>query len=662
MVEIILTILLIILLFSLVLGTVIGASGVFFGLRAAIRAFWRCTANEEEDRRFGWRLRSLLTMPGLIVEDIADGFEWLSDSWIDDLKYADGLLQFPKKVVAYTNSFFFHVTSVLAGVLFGIVFIVLRGVVFMFELIIAAFMLFFYLLAGWIGVNIGWIVGVAVGTFLPFKNMVSVIGLWIDFKEKVKDDAPEPARRNYFMGVGWRQLKEVFEFSFYDLGKLREGVVDVTDDLRDDDGLWGWFKKCGAITAKILIHLIMYPLNLLLTLAFAVVFAVVLVLGFLIVGPITGIAWVIERLYLSTNKVSADCPRCFSRYQLPYFRCPTCGKLHKRLLPGPYGILKHRCACGTKLPATFAGGRSKLESVCPNCGRGMVSTDAHPVTFQLVGGRSVGKTAFLAAFVQQATALLTAGGRTVSCPDEYRYRIKEMERIVTGENACSPTTHQNAVVYPLTVESEHGIPLQLSMYDVAGSLFNGGEDMSSIQQQHFDYCNGFLFFVDPLGSATLRKKRIANGRNFSRFSNDAPENVAAVFISQLQRIRHTKATGRFNTPLSVIIGKADLEEVRDAVGDDAVQQAMAEDPQTYPTYDVARDDLCRRFLMEHDMSATVQELELQFTTVHYFPVSATGGVRSGEPFRPWNVTEPVRWMLASVDKDLAALLNTQKEA
>src|SRR5699024_11808434 len=86
--------------------------------------------------------------------------------------------------------------------------------------------------------------------------------------------------------------------------------------------------------------------------------------------------------------------------------CPDCGAQHTNLPPGMYGILRRTCSCGRKLPTAFFNGRKKLQAICPNClqrGRTTYLNDreSRPLCIPVVGGRSVGKTAYITAFSKE---------------------------------------------------------------------------------------------------------------------------------------------------------------------------------------------------------------------------------------------------------------------
>lgn len=120
----------------------------------------------------------------------------------------------------------------------------------------------------------------------------------------------------------------------------------------------------------------------------AVVFVVmaVIYLGFRSYGLWT--------LYLIRKHIFTACHECKEKSLIPTYICPRCGAQHTNLTPGVYGILKRRCNCGEKLPTTFFNGRKNLDAICPHCGTLLSNREAVPICIPIVGGRSVGKTAF----------------------------------------------------------------------------------------------------------------------------------------------------------------------------------------------------------------------------------------------------------------------------
>lgn len=114
-------------------------------------------------------------------------------------------------------------------------------------------------------------------------------------------------------------------------------------------------------------------------------------------------AWIFDRAYLARKKIFTACNECKCKTLIPTYICYKCGAYHTNLTPGVYGIFKRTCNCGEKLPTTFFNGRKKIQAICPNClleGKTTYLNDreSRPLCIPVVGGRSVGKTAYITAF------------------------------------------------------------------------------------------------------------------------------------------------------------------------------------------------------------------------------------------------------------------------
>ena len=368
------------------------------------------------------------------------------------------------------------------------------------------------------------------------------------------------------------------------------------------------------------------------------------------------IVWIIDRIYLLKNKIRSDCPTCHSRFLIPTFMCPDCGAMHKKLVPGPYGIWKHKCSCGKKIPSTFLNGRSKLDAYCPDCGSPLVASDARPIVFQLVGGSKAGKTVYLSAFFHEyLQKLSTNRNLELTIADQYRPYFDELEEWYSGVD-CPATAQLNSQMYPVIIDSSLGVKRQFSIYDIAGEMFDGFTADSEVQQQQFHYCNGLLFLIDPFSSGDLRMNKINAGEDVSDFSDMAVEDVATNFINYLIRTGHAKANSRCNIPIAILIAKADIKEVKRAIGPAKINSIFRNNAEQYGTYENARDSICRQFLMDIGLAATVDNLETQFSNLHYFPVSAMGHAPDGTPYEPWGIMDAIEWMLPLADKELSDLI------
>ena len=509
-------------------------------------------------------------------------------------------------------------------------------------------------------------IAVVVGLGFALTNYVKAIRTCIDFKqwEWNKGNNAEPAKRSYFFGPGYAQLsatiKKAVELNRASISK----VFHHFDTVKEKHGcliaifvipvlLCDLVYKIVAIFSIFIIGTV---LCILLGLLHGTVTAVFMVLIYIVFS----IVWVIDRLYLLIHKIRSDCPECHSRVLIPMFKCPQCNAEHRELVPGPYGIFYHKCNCGYKLPSTFFTGRSRLKSYCPVCTgfTKLVASDARPIVFQLVGGTKSGKTVFLSAFFHEYLSKLRKNTSfDITIAEEYQPYFAELEEWYGGID-CPSTTQLNSQMYPLLISSSTlGTKRQFSIYDIAGEMFNGRAAESEIQQQQLTYCDGILFLFDPFSSGDLRSERINSGKDISVFSDMPIEDVVNNFINYLISIGKKKANIRCDVPVAVLIAKSDISEIKREIGPEKIYSIIRKNPDLYPSYEKARDEICRNFLRKISLSFVVDNLETEFSNIHYFPVSAMGHEPDGTVYRPWGVTEAVEWMLPLADKKFAELIN-----
>ena len=243
----------------------------------------------------------------------------------------------------------------------------------------------------------------------------------------------------------------------------------------------------------------------------------------------------------------------------------------------------------------------------------------------------------------------------VEISDQYQPFFAELEEWYSGID-CPATAQLNSQMYPLLINSSLGVKRQFSIYDIAGEMFDGFTAESEILQQQFHYCNGLLFLIDPFSSGNLRDDRISSGEDMSDFSDMPVEDVVTNFINYLVTTGHKKANARCTIPMAVLIAKADVREIKRAIGPAKISSVFKNSQNGYTSYDEARDGECRKFLMDIGLSATVENLETEFSNLHYFPVSAMGHAPDGSEYEPWGVTDAIDWMLPLADKELADLI------
>lgn len=500
-------------------------------------------------------------------------------------------------------------------------------------------------------------IAVLVGFFSAVTNYFSAIRNNLNFLhwEWEKDD--EPARRSYFFGPGYGQLFATIKNAF-ELNAASGAKISATGGSfkGTSTGTWGVIKAIGGVIYTVVGYICVYVIGMILCAVLGVIHGSITTVFMILTYIIFTIVWVIDRIYLLKNKIRSDCPTCHSRFLIPTFMCPDCGAMHKKLVPGPYGIWKHKCTCGKKIPATFLNGRSKLDAFCPDCSSPLVASDARPIVFQLIGGSKAGKTVYLSAFFHEYLQKLSDNRNLeFTIAEQYRPYFDELEEWYNGVD-CPATAQLNSQMYPLLIDSSLGVKRQFSIYDIAGEMFDGFTADSEVQQQQFHYCDGLLFLIDPFSSGDLRTNKINAGEDVSDFSDMAVEDVATNFINYLIRTGHAKANSRCDIPIAILIAKADIKEVKRAIGPAKINSIFRNNSERYGTYENARDSICRQFLIDIGLSAAVDNLETQFSNLHYFPVSAMGHSSDGTPYEPWGIMDAVEWMLPIADKELSNLI------
>lgn len=496
------------------------------------------------------------------------------------------------------------------------------------------------------------------GSGFALVNYWKSIEANMNFREWTWEKDDEPAKRSYFFGPGYRQLADTIKGAF----KLNSRTVADTnkkvESFRHGTGILGFLKKFGAWIFRTSTFICIYVFGSALTLVVAGVHGIITTAVMILIYILFTITWAVDTIYMKRRYIYADCPVCKVRYRVPAFVCsnPSCGKIHKKLSPGPYGIWHHTCECGQKLPSTFMNGRSGLEAVCPGCGASIAASDAHNIVYQLIGATNSGKTVYLAAFFHQFMQRLhLVGSARVTIPDDFQPYFDDLSSLFEGGPVTS-TPDLNSQMYPVLVDSSLETRRQFSIYDIAGEMFNRG-DLNSVNiQEHFRYADGFLFLLDPFSSGSLRKQREDHEESLEDFSNVSSVTVINNFVNYLVACGFMKVDGRCNKPIAVIISKADYPEIKREIGPAKISSIYNKNQDAYRDLQDCRDKLCRQFLIDIDMYKVVETLEMTFTNVHYFVASAMGHTYDGDMYTPWGVTDPLEWLLPGTDIEFAGLV------
>lgn len=378
------------------------------------------------------------------------------------------------------------------------------------------------------------------------------------------------------------------------------------------------------------------------------------------------VAWIIRpiiRMVDKAKRIDQHCPTCFSTFNVPFFVCPRCGRIHESLLPGKIGLLIGRCECGKFLPVSVLSGRSKLQAMCPKCNGSLAAANARQFSVELIGGNSSGKTAYLASFAHEyvmksgATPGLNVFGRPISQFDELEGFYQSGQTIPSS----STTTFTYSFVHSLKGKEKHS----LAIYDIPDeALMNGSYERNPL---NLGYADGVILIVDPLSISSIRSEceETMPMASFTNKKLDDPDMIIVEFIHLLSKITGRSSKKMLNIPVAVVINKTDIKFIRREIGRPKIKSTFSANPARYGNdFATAQNDICREYLSKYGLSNALNNLESVFSNVRYFPVSATGEYQSdGIGFSPIDILNPVAWLTREAGSPLSkffAAINTQR--
>ncbi|MTK13440.1 MAG: hypothetical protein F8N39_15585 [Clostridiaceae bacterium] len=334
-----------------------------------------------------------------------------------------------------------------------------------------------------------------------------------------------------------------------------------------------------------------------------------------------------EKIKFTREKISGICPHCHTKFDIPYYICPSCEKVHKRLEAGPYGIMKRTCECGEVIPSTNFAGRDKLRAVCPRCSKSIESKETSPICIPIIGGVSAGKTSFMySALNTLINDLAKAKKWNIRFLNE-KEELKIRECLDTLNKGGLPrkTIKQDTVPYSVFINSDKFRSEKLLyMYDIAGEYF---DIRASIRRHnYYKYTDGLIFIIDPLSIEGV-VKRISEKQEFikSSPSNTNVNDLLDRFILGLREVREIKLNKLIDIPVAVIVNKMDvLEDQEDII----------------------------EFLKDSGEEKLIRKFEHNFSNYQFFSCSALGHSSVGETYKSQGIFEPVEWILGQINQDM----------
>lgn len=471
----------------------------------------------------------------------------------------------------------------------------------------------------------------------------------------------QPAKISYFFGSGWKDLKSFITKLWY---KNCESARNYHEKYREN-GLMTLAGICWLVCS---ISVVIY--GTILFVGVSILLSVFLSIFFVLVYIGFSLLWVIDRLYLKRKKIFTACPECKARSLIPVYACPSCGIKHTNLTPGKYGIMHRKCNCGEKLGTCFLTGRKNYPSFCSNCEHPLSDRENMPICIPVVGGRSVGKTAFITAFSKKfVDEIAPRNGWTTEFYNDEKQQI--FNDIVTDFNSGSTRmtdrpqdiTKTSSVSFSFFIKGKELKPERLlHVYDIAGEVFTDNSE-NEIQKQ-YEYCQGIVLIIDPFSIPSVR----------NRYESELlPEDVAGIgkadisgivdsFINKLREVTGLSTGKMSTTPIAVVISKVDAPGIQKEIGKEAAESLLNElKEKNSNTKELdAEDYLCRKFLMEYGMESLLSGIDMKFKKNRYFACSAIGHTRDHGEYNPIGVMEPMEWIIKNTDSVMAKKLSIHK--
>ncbi len=467
----------------------------------------------------------------------------------------------------------------------------------------------------------------------------------------------QPAKKGYFFGQGFKDIGAAIKESWLKNAQTAKEYYSKYSEygLMSFKGIFYLFCAMSVVSFGTVFFALISAFMLLVV---GVLFVVVYI-GFMLV-------WLVDRLYLTRMKIFTACHECKSKFLIPVYLCPKCGAQHTNLTPGVYGILHRTCNCGEKLPTTFFNGRKKLQAICPECladGRTTILNDreSRPFCIPVVGGRSVGKTAYITAFSHLfIEKVAPEHGLEIefynnSKSSIYKEILADYEHGSTRMTARPQDISQaSSISFSFFVKHRALHPERLvHIYDIAGEVFTDNSE-NEIQKQ-YEYCQGIIFIIDPFAIPSIRVKygNLLTMEDKAGIGKADINSIINVFINKLHQVTGLSDNKMSNVPVAVLISKTDSAGLTEEFSNEKIKEINGRFPGS--DRNDAVDYLCRKLLKENSMEGFLNVINMKFKNNRFFAVSAIGHTRDAGRYHPVGVLEPMEWICSLTDKKFSSL-------
>lgn len=255
-----------------------------------------------------------------------------------------------------------------------------------------------------------------------------------------------------------------------------------------------------------------------------------------------------------SKKLTCPNPDCYRTTYSPGYQCPTCSQVHRLLHPGPLGVLRRICECGTGLPSTVSrASKRKLTVVCPYCDSRLDATaGARPtVLVPVFGPVAAGKTTLFASAVRGMAMLTAAKSGSVSPKNPPARRFMELAESGGMLPKTVDASRPDVMVFEVSLE---GREYEVQLVDAAGERFATQE--STVSLTYIDASDAWVFVLDPLMLPEVRSRLEEHAVDLGPTGVGAGD-LASSYQSVVERIKATTGDLR-GRALAMVVTKADL--------------------------------------------------------------------------------------------------------
>ena len=357
---------------------------------------------------------------------------------------------------------------------------------------------------------------------------------------------------------------------------------------------------------------------------------------------------IIDRIIRKTQY----CQNCYKEIELPEFKCPACGTVHKELIPGACGVLFVRCGCNKKyLPCTVITGRSRLVAKCFACESELITANARHFSIALIGGNNAGKKAFIAAFSYLYINYFKKKKKlkVIGMPKNSFNELFNMYN--SGKKGKKLESHTYSLVHEYGKNKKDN----LVFYDTPSEYIIS--DSYTRSPKYFGYCDGIILVIDPLSIKSVRNEIAVNGdtNEIKYHSADDIDKLTVQFIHQYTRTKGFSTGKVSDVPVAILINKSDIGIVNSEIGWDTINKLFRQNSYAYGNdVEVAKDKICRSYLEKIGLVNVMNNIEGAFSNISFFPVSAIGHIaEEGTAFTPVGVINPVAWITKKSHSSMA---------